>query len=120
MRAFPVAGGRAGRALALVLLLGLVTSLVVAYAMRQDAGAQAEERRPAVEMPRPFPPIMPQFGGAGLAMVVYKDYIYIAHGGTLYKINPETMTVVEELQFVKPPAVPLRPQNPPPPPGTPQ
>jgi hypothetical protein len=119
MRAFPVAGGRAGRALAAVLLVGLVVSLVVAYAMQQDAAAQAE-RRPVVEMPGPFPPMMPQVGGPGLAMVVYKDYIYIAHGGTLYKINPETMTVVEELQFVKPPAVPLRPQNPPPPPGTPQ
>ena len=120
MCAFPVAGGRAGRVLAVVLLAGLVISLVVAYAMRHDTAAQEAERRPAVEMPRPFPAIMPQVGGPGLDMVVYRDHIYIAHGGTLYKIDPDSMVVREELQFVKPPAVPMRPPNPPPPPGGPQ
>lgn len=119
MRGFSMTGSRSGRVIAAALVAGLIISLAAAYALQRDAAAQ-QDRPAAPVMPGPFPPIMPQVGGPGLAMVVYGNYIFIAHGVTLYKVNPDTMRVVEELQFVKPPAVPMRPQNPPPPPGAPQ
>lgn len=110
MRGFSMAGSRSGRVIAAALVAGLILSLAAAYALQRDAAAQ-QDRPAAPVMPEPFPRVMPPVGGMGLAMVVYGDHIYIAHGGTLYKVEPDTMRVVKELQFVKPPVMPMRPEG---------
>jgi hypothetical protein len=52
-------------------------------------------------MPPQDRPMRPQQGGAGggSSMVVVKDSIFCLMGGTLFKVNPETMEVVKQIRL---------------------
>jgi hypothetical protein len=84
-----------------VVLLGGAT-LVVA---RHDATAQFGPGQPGQPGFMPPMPMGPP-GGQGIAMLVHKNLIFIAQGGTLYKIDPDEMKVLGEVQYQKPPPPP--------------
>jgi hypothetical protein len=92
-----------------VLALAGAAALLVA---RHDATAQVPPgpgpQPPPGAMRMPPMPMLPP-GGPAIAMVVYKDNLYIAQGGRLFKIDPREMRVVGEVEYVKPPEGPARP-----------
>jgi len=97
-----------GRTLVAVCIAVVALGTIYIVAGPQPASAQMA---PGGGMPggRAMPGMPPPWmmgaapPGAGLAMVVHKDMIYIATGGKLYKIDPEKMELVGELTFQEPP-----------------
>ncbi len=110
---------QSGRAVVVVLIAVLAVGATLVLLSRRDVAAQPPGQ-PGMGMPGPMPFFPFPGGGGGPAMVGHESHIYVAQGGTLYKIDPENMTVVGEVQFVRPPAMPMGPPQPPGRPGAPE
>lgn len=104
-----------GRTLIAVCVAVVALGMVCLAAGRDPASAQmapaGQPRQGGPMGPMMMGPMMMPPPAGGVAMVVCKDMIFIASGGKLYKIDPDTMEVVGELTFEEPP----QPVGPPPP-----
>ena len=116
MRSAHSAPRQSGRAIVAALVALLVVGVVAVLLLNRDVVAQPPGQPGAVMPPR-MPMMSFASGGGSVAMVVHRNYLYVAQGGTLYKIDPETMTVEGEVQFVKPRPMPMGPAGPPGPRG---
>ena len=95
-----------GRILVAAILAVAVVLAAAAALGRHEATAQFGPG-PGPGGPGFMPPMpMGPPGGQGIAMLVHKDLIFIAQGGTLYKIDPQEMKVLGEVQYLKPPPPP--------------
>ncbi|MGQ9731520.1 MAG: hypothetical protein ACUVX8_09645 [Candidatus Zipacnadales bacterium] len=88
----------------------IVVTLTVLISLKE---AHAQQPLPG-GMP-PWGPMWMGPGGpppsGGIAMLEFEGKIYIAQDGTLYKINPNTMTLEGELRYL--PRGPMPPLEPP-------